>query len=130
MQGREKEMLAWYFYHASYSGNAVISDELLETYKRVISKPGFSRAGMEYFAAAFEDEKYFTRKSNESKLQIPVLAMDGEASFSPGSLLQQGFGPLTEDLTFYIIPKAGHWFVSLMLNSVILLLLTVNQFNQ
>lgn len=102
-------MLAWYFYHASYSGNSVISNDMLELFTRSISKPGFLRAGLSYFAAAFEDKKYFTAKINESKLQMPVLAMGGEASFAPAEQLKAAFSPVAADLTTYVIPKAGHW---------------------
>ncbi|KAM0716272.1 hypothetical protein Q7P37_007717 [Cladosporium fusiforme] len=109
IQGREKEMLAWYFFHASYSGNSVIPDELLDVYTRAISKPGFLRAGLSYFGAAFEDAKYFTAKVTESKLQMPVLAMGGEASFAPESSLRAAFETVADDLITYIIPKAGHW---------------------
>ncbi|KAL1588710.1 hypothetical protein WHR41_02707 [Cladosporium halotolerans] len=109
IQGREKEMLAWYFFHASYSGNSVISNDLLDLYTRAISKPGFLRAGLSYFGAAFEDAEYFTAKINESKLQMPVLAMGGEASFAPESALQSAFGPVADDLTTFVVPKAGHW---------------------
>ena len=74
-------MLAWYFYHGSYSGNSVISNDLLETYTRAISKPGFLRSGFQYFAAAFSNADYFTAKINESgKLQMPVLAMGGASN--------------------------------------------------
>lgn len=112
IQGREKEMLAWYFWHASYSGNSVIPDELLEVYTRSISKPGFLRAGLSHFGAAFEDAKYFTSRVNASKLQMPVLAMGGEASFAPESTLRSAFETVADDLTTYIVPKAGHWIVS------------------
>jgi pimeloyl-ACP methyl ester carboxylesterase len=112
IQGREKEMLAWYFWHASYSGNSVVSNDLLETYTRSISKLGFLRAGLSYFGAAFEEEKYFTAQVNESKLQMPVLAMGGEASFSPEDVLRSSFALVADDLTTFVIPKAGHWIVS------------------
>ena len=55
MQGQEKELLGWYFWHASYSGNDIISNDLLDTYTRTISKPGFLRVMFQYFAAAFAD---------------------------------------------------------------------------
>lgn len=112
IQGREKEMLAWYFWHASYSGNSVVSNDLLETYSRSISKLGFLTAGLSYFGAAFEDEKYFTAQVNKSKLRMPVLAMGGEASFSPEDVLRSSFTPVADDLTTFVIPKAGHWIVS------------------
>ena len=114
IQSREKEMLAWYFYHGSYSGDDVISNDLLETYTRAIAKPGFLRSGLMYFAAAFEDEKYFKAYFNQSKLEMPLLVMGGEASFSPLSALQDAFGPLATNATFDVVPKAGHWIVSLL----------------
>ncbi|KAK3659959.1 hypothetical protein LTR56_000885 [Elasticomyces elasticus] len=110
IQGREKEMLAWYFYHGSYSAGDIISNDLLETYTRSISKPGFLRAGMQYFAAAFSDAEYFTRRINESgKLQMPLLALGGEASFAPKSAVDAAFSPVAADLTTDIIIKSGHW---------------------
>jgi len=112
IQGREKEMLAWYFWHGSYSGNSVVSNDLLETYTRSISKLGFLRAGLSYFGAAFEDEKYFTAQVSKSKLQMPLLAMGGEASFSPEGALRSSFAGVADDLTTFVIPKAGHWIVS------------------
>lgn len=109
IQGREKEMLAWYFWHGSYSGNSAISNDLLETYTRSISKLGFLRAGLSYFGAAVEDEKYFTARVNESKLQMPLLAMGGEASLG---VVASSFADVADDLTTFVIPKAGHWIVS------------------
>jgi pimeloyl-ACP methyl ester carboxylesterase len=109
IQGREREMLAWYFWHASYSGNSVISDALLETYTRSISKLGFLRAGLSYFGAAFDDEKHFTAQVSKSKLQVPVLAMGGEASLGVAA---STFAEVASDLTTFVIPKAGHWIVS------------------
>ena len=111
IQGREREMLSWYFYHGSYSGNSVISSDLLETYTRAISKPGFLRAGMQYFAAAFWEERYWAEVlSRMGKLQMPVLAMGGEASF--GAAMEPAWSPYVENLTSVVIPKAGHWIVS------------------
>lgn len=113
IQGREKQMLEWYFWHASYSGNSVISNDLLETYTRTISKLGFLRAGLSYFGAAFEDEEYFTARVNASKLQMPLLVMGGEASYAPESVIRASFEPVADDLTTFVIPKAGHWIVSI-----------------
>lgn len=110
IQGREKEMLSWYFWHGSYSGTAAVSTDHLERYTNEISKPGFLRAGMEYFAAKWEDEKYFTSAlTNGSKLQMPMLALGGEASFSPVSLLQQAWAGVSANFVAESIPKAGHW---------------------
>ena len=111
IQGREREMLAWYFWHASYSGNSVFSSDVLEMYTRSISKPGFLRAGLNYFGAAFEDKKYFTSWLNQSKLEMPLLVMGGEASLAPEDVLRSLFVDVADDLTTFIIPKSGHWIV-------------------
>jgi pimeloyl-ACP methyl ester carboxylesterase len=114
VQGREREMLAWYFWHASYSGNSVFPSEVLEMYARSISKPGFLRAGLNYFGAAFEDEKYFTSRLNKSTLEIPLLVMGGEASLAPENVLQSLFADIANDLTTFIIPKSGHCIVGVV----------------
>lgn len=46
-------MLAWYFVHASHSGIEAVSKSDLTRYTTEISKPGFLRAGLTYFAEAF-----------------------------------------------------------------------------
>jgi pimeloyl-ACP methyl ester carboxylesterase len=111
IRGREKQMLAWYFYHGSYSGDDVVSNDLLETYTRAMSKPGFLRAGMQYFAAAFADKDYFLDRVGRGKLQMPLLVLGGEASFSPASAIRSAFAPIADDLSVDVIPKAGHWIV-------------------
>lgn len=114
IQGREKEMLAWYFFHGSYSGDDVISNDLLETYTRALAKPGFLRAMFQYFAAAFSDADYFTSKIKETgKLQMPLLVMGGEASFSPEDVQRGAFVNVSANFETSVVPKAGHWIVSL-----------------
>jgi pimeloyl-ACP methyl ester carboxylesterase len=113
IQDRVKEMLGWYFFHGSYSGDDSVSNDLFEVYTRSLSKPGFLRAMLQYFAACFEDEKYFQGKINATgKMQMPVLAMGGEASFSPAKVLRGAFEPVAADLQTAVVPKAGHWIVS------------------
>lgn len=84
MQGKEEGILSWYFWHGSYSGNDVISNDLVEMYIRTLAKPGFLRAIFQYFAAAWQDEAYSKSKINTmGKLQGPTLVMGGEAPLSP-----------------------------------------------
>ena len=98
--------------HGSYSGDDVISNDLLDTYTRSISKPGFLRAQMQYFAAAFSDAAYFqSRFGVLGKLRMPVMTLGGEASFAPSAAQIATFTPLVDNLTTAVIPKAGHWIV-------------------
>jgi pimeloyl-ACP methyl ester carboxylesterase len=106
MTGREREMLAWFFHHISYRGQSAISQEHFEIYVREVSKPGALRAGIQYYAAVWQDAK-----DNESfkhtPLSMPVLAMGGEASAGP--MIEQIWSPLARNLTTFVIPKTGHW---------------------
>ncbi|KAF2035050.1 putative hydrolase [Setomelanomma holmii] len=110
IRGREREMLSWYFFHASYSGTSSVSNDHLQRYTNEISKPGFLRAGLEYFAAVWEDEKYFKAAfSNGTRLQMPMLALGGEASFSPVAVLNEAWEGVSANFVAESIPKAGHW---------------------
>jgi pimeloyl-ACP methyl ester carboxylesterase len=110
ISGREKQMLSWYFFHGSYSGTAAVSEDHLTRYTNEISKPGFLRSGLEYFAAVWDDEAYFTSAfSNGNRLRMPMLALGGEASLSPVSLLERVWSGVSDNFVAEAIPKAGHW---------------------
>ena len=109
ISGKEKQMLAWYFYHASYAGNSALSEDKLNRYTTAISKPGFLRSGLEYFAAEYDDATFFGLTLKTNPLQMPVLAMGGEASFGDISVLQQAWGSAATNVTYDVVPKAGHW---------------------
>jgi pimeloyl-ACP methyl ester carboxylesterase len=109
ISGKEKQMLAWYFYHSSYAGNSAISEDKLNRYTTAISKPGFLRSGLEYFAAEYDDAAFFSSTLKSNPLQLPVLAMGGEASFGSIPLLQQAWGGAVTNATYDVVPKAGHW---------------------
>ncbi|KAH7142218.1 Alpha/Beta hydrolase protein [Dactylonectria macrodidyma] len=111
MSGKEKQFLQWYFFHASYSGPASFSEDTVNRYATSISKPGFLRAMLGPFstAAVYEDSKFFKGSLNNSRLEVPVLGMGGEASLGIESALRQTFEPISSDVQIDIIPKAGHW---------------------
>jgi pimeloyl-ACP methyl ester carboxylesterase len=111
IRGREKEMLSWYFHHSSYSGSESISNDVLNRYTNSISKPGFLRAMMGPFAAntVAADNVFFNETVRGSPLDIPMLALGGEASLSPKALTEQLWSPVGRNLTADVVPKAGHW---------------------
>ena len=111
IQGRESQMLEWYFFHASYSGTAAVSEADLARYTSQISKPGFLRSGLGYFdnAAVAADAAFFNATIAQSKLSQPVLVLGGEASLAPVSLIQQLWGAIGSDFAGELVPKAGHW---------------------
>lgn len=111
IQGREREYLAWYFFHASYSGNSVISNDHLDRYAREISKPGFPRSGLEYYGVdtISKDAIFFKAALGSNPLTQPVLILGGEASFAPVALQQRFLAAIGKDMAYDVVPKAGHW---------------------
>lgn len=104
-QGKERELLSWFFWHLSHNESAV-SPEHFEAYVKQVSKPGALRAGIEYYAAVWED-KLNNEVFAKNKLSIPLLAIGGESS--AGEYVALLFQPVAENVIPLVIPKAGHW---------------------
>ncbi|KAF4311090.1 Alpha/beta hydrolase fold-1 [Botryosphaeria dothidea] len=107
ISGREKEMLAWYFFHGSYSGNDAISEAHLNAYTRSISKPGFLRSMLNVFSVSTvtQDARFFNETIRQNPLPMPVLALGGEASVAtPGQI----WGSVGQNVVAEVVPKAGH----------------------
>ncbi|OTA94142.1 hypothetical protein M434DRAFT_21084 [Hypoxylon sp. CO27-5] len=111
MSGKEKQFLEWYFYHGSYSGPTAFSEDTVNRYTSSIAKPGFLRAMLGPFSATSiaDDASFFKGTLGVTPLDIPVLAMGGEASLGLRSTLQQSFEPVANNLELDTVPKAGHW---------------------
>ena len=84
-----------------------VSEADLTRYTTEISKAGFLRAGLGYFADSFVDEAFFNATIKVTPLPMPILGMGGEASLAP--FLQAVYAPLGSDVTLDVVPKAGHW---------------------
>ena len=111
ISGKEKEMLAWYFWHASYQGDEAIPESHLERYATQLRKPGFLESMLQVFSTktVAADAEFFTEALTSQPLQQPALGMGGEASFGSISLIQQLFNPVATNLQSVLISKAGHW---------------------
>lgn len=109
IQGQERQMLAWYFWHASYSGNSAISQDYLDRYTREISKAGYLRSGFEYFNTTQNDAVFFNSTLGVQPLENPALVLGGEADLAPVALLEELWGPILQNPSYDIVPKAGHW---------------------
>lgn len=111
IQGRERELLTWNFFHACYSGNSVIPNDHLDRYTREISKPGFLRSGLEYFGvdSLSKDAIFFIAAQGSNPLTQPVLILGGEASFAPLAVQKRFLGAIGRDITYDVVPKAEHW---------------------
>jgi len=92
-QDRERELLTWFFWHLSYAGGQV-------------AKPGTLRAGIECYAAVWQDaQDNAALKANP--LAVPALALGGEASSGPE--LEQIWSAVLSNMRTQVIPWAGHW---------------------
>ncbi|HVK69837.1 MAG TPA: alpha/beta hydrolase [Polyangium sp.] len=106
LSGRERELLAWFFYHFAYSGNTSVAPEHFDAYHREISKPGALRAGISYYAAVWQDAKD-NQSLEQTPLPMPALALGGESSAGAyGETLWKAVAP---NLISKSIPRAGHW---------------------
>lgn len=104
-RGKERELLSWFFWHLSYN-EAAVSPEHFEEYLKQLIKPGALRAGIEYYAAVWQD-KTDNEQLAQQKLTIPLLAIGGESS--AGKYVGMLFEPVAENVTSVVIPRAGHW---------------------
>ncbi|QCW99460.1 alpha/beta hydrolase [Aggregatimonas sangjinii] len=103
--GKERELLAWYFWHWSYNPDAV-SQADFENYVRNLQKPGALRAGFAHFAAVFDDTEHF-KVTAKVKLDMPVLALGGE--MGAGEFMVPGWEQLANDVTGSVVAECGHW---------------------
>ncbi len=106
--GQERELLSWFFWHISCNPSAVSQNDF-EEYVRQISKPGALRAGINYYAAVWQDwqDMEHHKESARRKLRMPVLAVGGECSGGAG--IAQSMQPLAENVQGAVIKQAGHW---------------------
>ncbi|MGL5817103.1 MAG: alpha/beta fold hydrolase [Phycicoccus sp.] len=104
--GKERELLAWYFWHWAYDPDAVTQEDF-EVYVRQLQKPGALRGGMMHFASVFEDTELFTGWADGGRLTMPCLGISGEVA--SGTYPEMSLRALAEDVRGAVIPGAGHW---------------------
>lgn len=103
--GRERELLAWYFYRYADNPYAVSTDDF-EIYVRTLQLPNALRAGMQYFAAVWDDIDD-NREAAATKLTMPVLAVGGERGIGPH--VAESITQVATDVRKVLVPGAGHW---------------------
>jgi pimeloyl-ACP methyl ester carboxylesterase len=104
--GRERELLAWYFWHWSHNPDAV-SQADFEVYVRQLQKPGALRGGFMHFASVWEDMALFKAWGESGKLSMPVLAIGGQRGAA--AFPEMAMRALATDVTGAVLPDAGHW---------------------
>jgi pimeloyl-ACP methyl ester carboxylesterase len=104
-RGQERELLSWFFWHDSANPSAVSHDHF-EEYVRQISRPGALRAGIEYYAAVWTDQRN-NREFAKRPLTMPVLGIGGE--YGIAQFVAEGLKPVASNVRSEVIPQAGHW---------------------
>jgi len=104
-RGRERELLTWFFWHGSCNPTA-ISPTHMDEYVSQISKPGASRAGIEYYASVWRDME-INKENMKRKLSMPVLGIGGR--HNAGELVSKTLAAVANTVTSEIIDDAGHW---------------------
>ena len=104
-RGRERELLTWFLWHGSHNP-ASVSQEHLTEYVDQISKPGALRAGIEYYAAVWQDLEH-NKENMQTKLPMPVIGIGGRANI--GEIAGKTLGMVADQVTIAVVEDAGHW---------------------
>src|SRR6267378_135778 len=76
-------------------------------YAALYAQPGAMRAGFAQFRAFSQDAADNRTLLAQGKLQMPVLAFGGEATFGPG--IGEAIRGVADNVEHAIIPDCGHW---------------------
>jgi pimeloyl-ACP methyl ester carboxylesterase len=104
VDGKEDMYLNW-FYDWTYNQSAITS-EAREEYIKQYSKPGAMRAGFEYYRAIFDDAEQ-NKEYGEEKLDVPILAIGGEAGI--GNQTAFAFQKVANNVTGITLSNTGHF---------------------
>lgn len=106
LHGWPQHSLMWHAIAPVLAERFTVSPEHFESYVHEVSKPGALRAGLEYYAAVWQDARD-NAEIKQTPLAMPALALGGEASSGPE--LDVIWSAVLADMRTTIIPKAGHW---------------------
>jgi pimeloyl-ACP methyl ester carboxylesterase len=106
-EGREQQYLAWFFQAKSAKADAISPQDLAE-YTRVYSKPGYMKAGFDYYRAFFADHEQ-NRKSMVTKLAMPVLTIGGDISKATGDTMLKAMQSAATNVSGGSLAGCGHY---------------------
>jgi pimeloyl-ACP methyl ester carboxylesterase len=104
--GKERELLAWYFWHWAHNPDAVDQADF-EVYVRQLQKPGALRGGFMHFASVFEDMEWFVAQAAATRLPMLCLGIGG--ALAAGAYPEMALKALADDVAGVVIQDAGHW---------------------
>lgn len=106
ISGKERELLAWYFWHWAHNPDAVDQADF-EVYVRQLQKPGALRGGFMHFASVFEDMEWFKAQAAAQRLTMPCLGIGGV--LAAGAYPEMALKALADNVAGVVIQDAGHW---------------------
>ena len=106
-RGRERQYLSWFFRAKSMRADSITSVDLDE-YARAYSRPGYMKAGFDYYRAFFAD-RAANRRSMENKLAMPVLTIGGDISHATGDTLLKAMQQAAINVRGGSISGCGHY---------------------
>jgi pimeloyl-ACP methyl ester carboxylesterase len=104
--GKERELLAWYFWHWAHNPDAVDQADF-EVYVRQLQKPGALRGGFMHFASVFEDMEWFQTQAAAKRLMMPCLGIGG--ALAAGGYPEIALKALADKVAGVVVQDAGHW---------------------
>ncbi|KAL6796311.1 putative hydrolase [Trichoderma sp. SZMC 28013] len=108
MEGREREVVLSFFFHASYTGISGFPAYAIDSVVDSLRKPGGLRAMFGAFGARTMGlDAAFFGALNKKPLTVPFLAMAGEASLA--DVLKPVWGPIGKNTVLDIVPQSGHF---------------------
>lgn len=105
--GRERAYLAWFFQAKAMKPDAISPADLAE-YTRVYSRPGYMKAGFDYYRAFFTDRDQ-NRKSMQTKLAMPVLTIGGDLSHATGDTMLKAMQSAADNVSGGALAGCGHY---------------------
>lgn len=105
VSGNERQYLSWFYRVGAYDPSAV-DEKARDEYVRCYSAPGGLRGGFEHYRAYRTDAEH-NREHAEADLEMPVLALGGEASF--GEIPIADMRTVAADVEGEVVERAGHW---------------------
>jgi pimeloyl-ACP methyl ester carboxylesterase len=106
VKDRERTFLIWLFANKTLR-KGTFDEAAIDEYVRVLSSPGATRSGFEYFRAAFDDGAISQAKIKSARLTMPVLALGGEGGVSDALL--KTMQTLGDDVHGGVIAGCGHY---------------------
>lgn len=104
-RGRERELFNWFVWHGSFNPFAISNDHV-QQYVDAIARPGALRAGIELYAAVWQDMEQ-NQKNMQTKLKMPVIGIGGRAN--AGEFVGRSLAAVAENAQVAVVERAGHW---------------------